>query len=350
MKSFRKRKAPMGAAPGTVVVDASAPPPQMRLIRYDAEHVQQRSIESVDDLPEELSPGEVMWLDVQGLDEAALRALADRFGFHLLLVEDIAHAPQRPKADTYDDHEVIIVRMVRLEGEELDIEQVSVILGDEFVVTFQERPGDVLDPVRARILAGRGSIRRGGPAYLAYALVDTIIDAYYPVIEGLGDLLERYEDRVLSDPSPRILGDLHRLRDHLLQLRRSLWPQRDAIGKLVRGDAPRFGPDVRVYLRDTYDHCSQLAEVTESYRELVAGLMGTHLAVVSNRMNEIMKVLTLMASIFIPLTFMAGIYGMNFDSMPELHLSWFYPALWVAMLTVAAGMILFFKRKGWFDS
>ena len=350
MKRFRKRRPPVGARPGTLALDPSTSAPTIHLLEYGPDRFEQRSVTTAAELPTAVAEGEVMWIDVQALDETLLRALGARFGLHPLLLEDIAHVPQRPKSDTYDQHEFLVTRMVRLGDDDLDVEQVSIVLGDRYVITFQERAGDVLDPVRERLRVGKGPIRRAGAAYLAYALLDTIIDAYYPVIEGLGDLLERYEDRALQDPSPAILGDLHRVRDHLLRLRRSLWPQRDAISKLVRGDAPLFEEGVRLYLRDTYDHCSQMAEITESYRELVSGLMSTHLAVVSNRMNEIMKVLTLMASIFIPLTFMAGIYGMNFDSMPELHMPWFYPALWIAMGLVAGGMVYYFKRRGWFDS
>jgi magnesium transporter len=227
------------------------------------------------------------------------------------------------------------------------MEQVSLVLAKNYVITFQEQHGDILDPVRKRLASGQGTIRKRGPDYLAYAIIDTIIDAYYPVLEVVGNHLETLESSVIENPSPAVLGELNRLKNQLINLRRVVWPQREAINELVRGDHKMVTEEVGVYLRDTYDHCIQISEVAEMYREMSTGLMNTYLSAIANRTNEVMKVLTIMASVFIPLTFMAGIYGMNFKHMPELHYEYGYTVLWIAMGIVAIIMLLFFWRKGW---
>ena len=345
----RKRQPGAGARPGAMVIPEDSPPPRIRVIHVDAGAVQERE----DVRPEELkaflsSPG-TTWIDVEGIgDEGVMRSLAEVLDLHALVLGDVVNAPQRPKAEPYEKHALLIARMVTpREPAGIDAEQVSIVVGEGYVATFQERPGDVLDPVRARIRSGKGRICTEGSGYLAYAIIDAIVDAYYPVVEALGDALEGLEEEVMQDPSPAVLRKLNGVKNTLVLLRRLLWPQRDAINGLVRGDSELFDDNARVFLRDTHDHCTQLTEVVESYRELSSGLMNTHLAVVSNRMNEIMKVLTIMASIFIPLGFLAGLYGMNFDKMPELHLPWGYPALLTVMLSVAVGMLFFFRRKGW---
>ena len=238
--------------------------------------------------------------------------------------------------------------MVRIDGPgEMDMEQVSIVFAKNYVLTFQEHYGDVLDPVRRRIRAGKGPIRQHGADYLAYAITDTIVDGYYPVLEAIGNHLEEMEDTVVTNPTPDLLRQLNQLKNRLVNLRRGIWPQREAVNQLVRGNHQAVTEEVRVYLRDTYDHCVQTSEVAEMYREMVTGLMSIYLSSIANRTNDVMKVLTIMASIFIPLTFLAGIYGMNFEHMPELHVRWAYPAVWVTMLGTAGGMITYFWRKGW---
>ena len=346
---YRKRHPPVGAGPGTLAIPEGAPAPRIRVLHYDAGDVLEQEDVQSEELAAFLDAPGTTWIDVEGIgDEGVMRALAEVLGLHALVTEDVVNTPQRPKAEPYDNHVLLIVRMVTPRPPAgIDSEQVSIVVGDRFVATFQERPGDVLDPVRARVRSGAGRIRTAGPGYLAYAILDSIIDAYYPVVEALGDALEMLEDEVMLDPSPDVLRKLNGVKNTLALLRRLLWPQRDAINSLIRGDADLIGEPVRVFLRDTHDHCTQLAEVVESYRELASGLLNTHLAVVSNRMNEIMKVLTIMASIFIPLGFLAGVYGMNFDDMPELHLPWGYPALLAVMASAAMGMLLYFWRRGW---
>jgi magnesium transporter len=221
------------------------------------------------------------------------------------------------------------------------------VVGPTYVLSFGERPGDVLDPVRTRIREGKGAIRGGGPGYLAYAILDCIIDAYYPVIERLSAKLEKLEDDVLVAPTPRLLDHLNRVKTDLVLLRRGVWPQLETLNRLLREPSRFLGEEVQVYLRDPTDHCAQLVDVIDSHRELVSGLLNTYLSVISNRTNEVMKVLTIMSAIFIPLTFVAGIYGMNFQHMPELHQEWAYPLVLGIMVAVAGVLVFYFWRRGW---
>lgn len=348
MPVFRKIHPPVGARPGTLVVARDALPPRTYAIRYSSDTLEE--IESVE--PETarklVREGSVTWVDVQGLgDEAMLRAFGDAFGLHALVLEDVVNAPQRPNAEEYNDHLLLVTRMVRMVEGRLEVEQVAVVVGSHWVLSFQERYGDVLDPVRRRLREALGPMRRSGPGYLGYALVDTIVDAYYPVTEELSENIERLEDRIMDRPSTRVLAKLNRLKTDLVLLRRGILPQREALGRLLRDRSRFLGDEVTPYLRDTFDHCDQLADVVDSNRELAAGLLNTHLTLLSNKTNDIMKVLTIMASIFIPLTFLAGIYGMNFTRMPELDSPWAYPVLLLVMLVVALGMVLWFRKRGW---
>ena len=346
---FQKRHPPIGARPGTLVFAEDAPAPRISVMRYTPEAVHAAAATTIEEIEPHRGAAGVLWVDIQGLgDPALLQAVADMFSIHPLALEDVVNAPQRPKTETYDEHQLYISRMVRLDDErKVHIEQVTLFFGSDYVLTFQERYGDVFDPVRNRVRQNLGPLRRAGADYLAYALIDTIIDHYYPVIDDISEALERLEEQVMRDPSNRTLGEINRMKGALLDLRRGVWPQRDAVNALVRGDSDFVSEPVRTYFRDTYDHTVQLSDVIETYRDINGGLFNTYLSVVSNRMNEVMKVLTIMASIFIPLTFLAGIYGMNFDSMPELHLPWMYPVLLGLMAIIALGMIVFFRRKGW---
>jgi magnesium transporter len=351
---FSKRQSRVGARPGTLVIPDEAPAPRISVIHYDETTCEEGTVEDPDELERAFDPTNVTWIDVQGFgDRSLMRQVGSMFNLHPLLMEDVVNVPQRPKAEPYGDQLLIVVRMVRLSDDDpdqiasVDMEQVSMVLSKHYLITFQEKYGDVLDPVRKRIRSGKGMIRRSGSDYLTYAIADTIIDGYYPVLESIGDRLESLEADVIYDPTPTVLADLNTMKNQLINLRRGIWPQREAINSLVRGDHNLIRPEVGVYLRDTYDHCIQTSEVTEMYREMVTGLMNTYLSAIANRTNEVMKVLTIMASIFIPLTFLAGIYGMNFKHMPELDFQYSYPMLWGVMGVTAAGMLLYFYRIGW---
>lgn len=347
---FRKRHPEVGARPGTLVIADDALLPRIRMISFNASGASDQQISDVRSLSKAVEPDTVTWIDVQGFgDESAVRKIGEIFSIHPLALEDIVNMPQRPKMQSYDHQLLVITRMVRHTAEKaVDMEQVSILMGENYVLTFQERYGDVLDPVRERIRTGKGRpIRRGGSDYLTYVIVDTIVDGFYPVIEVIGDHLEELEAHVMENPTTATLQELNGTKNMLVNLRRVVWPQRECVNAMIREDHAMVADEVRVYLRDTYDHCVQTAEVIEMYRDIATGLMNTYLSSVANRTNEVMKVLTIMASVFIPLTFIAGIYGMNFEHMPELHVRWGYPAIWVTMGLTAGGMLGYFWKKGW---
>lgn len=348
---FKKRYPKVGARPGTLVMSGDASPPAIKLVIYGPGRFETIDVADVADLEAALDPEAVNWIDVRGLgDEPTIRQIGELFHIHPLALEDIVNVPQRPKAESYDEHLLLVLRMTHLgEAETPIVEQVSLVLGSNYVLTVQEikEDGDVFDVIRKRVKSTKGRHRDRGADYLFYTLTDAIIDGYYPVLERLGDHLEDLEDEIIRNPTPSLLQVLNRTRTQLLSMRRAAWPQREALNSLVRDESPLVTPDSQLHLRDVYDHCVQTSEVIEMYREMASGLMSTYLSSISNRTNEIMKVLTIMGSIFIPLTFVAGIYGMNFQHMPELKIPWAYPLLWAVMASMSLGMLWFFRRKGW---
>jgi magnesium transporter len=325
----------------------------MRAIAYGPDGLAEQEIFSVAELRPLLEAWPVVWVNVEGLGgETVLRQLGEQFGVHRLALEDVVSSGQRPKLEAYDSYLFLVAQMPVATGGE-ETEQLSAFLGDGFLLSFQERVGDWFDPVRERIRQGRGIIRRSGSDYLTYALLDALVDAYFPVVEHVRDEIELLEEEVLSSPERDTVEKIHSVKRRLLNLRRTIGPHREAINSLLRDSAEFVKPETSVYLRDCYDHLLRLTERVEIYREQCSDLMNTYLSMVSNRMNEVMQVLTVMASIFIPLTFLAGIYGMNFNpeasplNMPELNWRWGYPAFWVVITAMAAGMILYFRRKRW---
>lgn len=350
----RKRWHPPGTAPGTLAAhgEAGDVPVRITLFRYDPERFEERILraEEIAALP---PPGDgVVWLEICGLsDPGVVRAVGEKYGFHPLALEDVLNVPQRPKIERYEDHLLIVLREVRYPEPP---EQVSVFLKEGVVVSFQERPGDAFDRIRDRLRNMKGQIRALGADFLAYALCDAVIDAFFPTLEKLGDDLEELEERVVASPSPPVFHEIRRAKQHLLDVRRAVWPARDAMNELLREETPLIRPGTRPYLRDCYDHAIQLMDMAETFREMAAGLVDEYMSSMSNRMNEIMKVLTVIATIFIPLTFVAGLYGMNFDTkaspynMPELGWRYGYPAALLVMAVVAAGMLYYFRKKKWF--
>jgi magnesium transporter len=346
---LRKRHPPVGSIPGTLMIPADATRPVIRVIDYAADHVEELEVADVASLAKYVERDSVTWVDVQGIgDETVIRAIGDLFALHPLALEDAVNVPQRPKSESYERFQLFITRMTRCDaGANVDIEQLSIFLGERFVLTLQEHAGDVLDPVRARIRSGLGPIQRAGADYLAYAIIDTVVDGYYPVLETLGDYLEDLEAETLEHARPVHLRRMYDVKRKLLELRRAIWPQREAINAMIRNEHPLVGAEVRMYLRDCHDHTVQVIDVVESYRELVGTLMDLYLSMMGQRTNDVMKVLTIVSTIFIPLTFVAGIYGMNFVHMPELQVRWAYPAVMGLMAATAAGMVVYFWRKGW---
>lgn len=349
-----------GTSPGTIRINPDAPQPKIVLIDYNEQNRSYLVLPSPKACEPHLDTESVSWVDIAGLgNEAVLREMGEVFKLHPLVLEDIVNVPQRPKVEDYDDHLVLIARMVVSKGNNRGFwsEQVSFILGKHYLLTVQEEPErDSFNPVRDRIRYNKGTIRKRGADYLAYALLDAVIDGYFPVLEEYGERIEELEDEVVSNPTRSTLEKIYQMKRELLALRRAIWPQRDAINSLIRDGSDLISEDVRVYLRDCYDHSVQVLDIVETYRELTSGLMDVYLSAVGNRMNEIMKLLTVVSAIFIPLTFIAGVYGMNFNTeesplnMPELNWYFGYPLCIAAMLLTAGGLIYFFWKRGWFEN
>jgi len=337
-----------GLAPGTLVApEGAVVPTGMHVICYDAGSLEETIVESVAELKRFRSSGRVLWVNLCGLGNTEMLAgLGALFGLHPLALEDTLTVRQRPKVEDYKENIFVVMRMLHFRGE-IDTEQVSMFLGRDFVLTVQERPGDCFEPVRERLRNGGGQIRTQGADYLMYSLIDAVTDNYYPFLESLGEVVEQLEDEVVDRPTRQSVGKVHEVKRSLLQVRRAIWPLREAISTILRDESPLLGEVARVYLRDCYDHAVQVLDMVETYRELAGGLMDVYLSSLSNKMNEVMKVLTIIATIFIPMTFIAGIYGMNFDSMPELHQSWGYPAALGVMVAIAVFMLFVFRRMGW---
>lgn len=348
-KLFQKKHTTVGARPGTLVIDEQAAEPTIRIIRFTPEEWFDDKAETISEIREHREKPGICWIDIQGLgDENLIRQVGEEFSIHMLALEDVVNVPQRPKTEAFDLHQLYISRMVSVdEDQHLEVEQVSIFFGDGFILTFQERFGDVLDPVRRRIKNHKGIIRASKSDYLAYAIIDTIIDGYYPVLEQYGEHLEQLETSVVADSTPQMLEQINKIKRNLLILRRGIWPQRDAINTLIRDDSPFVSESTKVFFRDSYDHCIQVADVLETFRETAGSLFSTYLSAIGNKQNEVMRVLTIMSSIFIPLTFMAGIYGMNFSEMPELKYRSSYPILLSVMVMTAIGMLFYFKHLGW---
>lgn len=343
-----------GTAPGTFARPADAQPTVMRVMAYGPDALHEETLTDVGRLPELRSAHPVVWLDVQGLsDIETIRAVGTAFGLHALAVEDVLHTEQRPKTELHKGGAFVVARMLAL-AEHYDDEQLAVCIGQGFVVTFQERPGDCLEPVRERIRKSGGRVRLTQADYLGYALLDAVVDHYFPVMELFGNRMEELEERVIRSPRYDVAVEIRDVKRDLLMLRRAVWPLREALNALSRDSAADIvAEDVRPYLRDCYDHTVQVVEMVEGYRELAAGLMDLYLSSVSNRMNRIMQVLTVVSTIFIPLTFIAGVYGMNFNpeaspyNMPELGWRWGYVACLGLMALVAGTLLWLFHRAGW---
>jgi len=349
----RKRYHAPGTQPGTLAAHAEAGDAPVRItsFRYDANRYEERAVVP-SEIPSLPSPeGEVLWLDVCGLsDPSVVQAIGDRFRIHSLALEDVLNVPQRPKVEWYGDHLLVVLSEIRYPDPP---EQMTFMVTDGVVVSFQERPGDAFEPVRVRLRQGRGRIRSEGADYLLYSLCDSVLDAFFPTLERLGDEVEEMEDQVLASPEPETFLAIRRLKRELMTVRHAVWPARDAMNLLLIEEHALIRPATKVFFRDCYDHTIQLMDMVETFREMVSGLVDQYMSAVSNRMNEIMKVLTIISALFIPLGFLAGLYGMNFDrsasphNMPELGWAYGYPAILLLMTIVAGGMLYFFRRKRW---
>lgn len=348
-----------GTAPGTVqhVGEQRVEEVRITIHDYDTDHVEEIPIDDIEEARPYLENPSKTWIKVYGLhDVEKLKTIWSYFDLHPLIQEDIVSTQQRPKAEQYDNCIFFVLRALHLSGtgeESLDTEQISIVLGDRFVLSFQETDKPYFNPLLDRLKIPGARIRQRGPDYLAYTMIDTVVDHYFKVLETLGDLTESLEETLIEDPSEETFRHIHQLRRTLSYFRKTVWPLRDLLNSTIRDDSPHIREETNIYLRDVYDHVVQIIDNVESYRDIIMGMHDMYMSHVSNRMNEVMKVLTIIATIFIPLTFIAGLYGMNFDpgaspwNMPELGWYWGYPASLLAMAVVAAVMIYYFKRKEW---
>ena len=349
---FKRRQVVPGESPGLLKLAQNSPQerPVITLIEYGPDCLEERKDVDSDELLAHLNNELVTWINIDGLgDLSVLRILGERFNLHPLALEDVLDTSQRPKVEQYDSYLFIVLKMLYLDSNnEIGGEQVSMFLGKTFLITLQEEPDrDVFEPIRIRIRSGTGRIRNAGPDYLTYALLDSIIDHYYPVLESIGTEIDTIEDELVENPLVRPVGSLHEHKRTLTQIRRTVWPLRDVTNLLLHEEPGLIRPETKIYLRDCYDHSIQLMDVVESYRDVLAGLTEIHISSIGLRTNEIMRVLTVITSIFIPLTFIAGVYGMNFTHMPELTKPYGYAACLLLMLIVGVGQVLYFKKRKW---
>ena len=358
MAYFTKRYHPPGTPPGTLVDEQGQDKEEViiHLIDYTAQEFVELELNDAHECSPYLERDTTTWIHVQGTVEAeTLRELGQLFGLHQLALEDVLNTGQRPKADSYDDQLFVVMNLPFIEGDTVETEQVSLFMGEHFLISFHRGEGHPFSPVMKRLRKHSGKIRERHADYLLYALLDVIIDRGYPILEYFGEQIEALEEELLKNPDKETLGQIHHTKRELLTLRRMLWPQREVVNLLIREEQPQISEDTYVYLRDCYDHTIQIMDLIEAYREMSASMLDVYLSSISHRLNEVMKVLTVIATIFIPLTFLVGVYGMNFGgrsdspwAMPELDWHYGYPLLWLLMIAMAGGMIMFFKRRGWF--
>ena len=349
---IKKRSKKLGLPPGSLVpvTDQKAKSAKVTVIDYDASNLQEKTVEDITECFPYKDTPTVTWINVDSVaDPHTVHAIGEHFGLHPLIQEDILNTDQRPKLEDFGQYIYISLKMLRLNPEDksLLVEQVSLVLGSGFVLSFQELEGDVFELIRQRIRSGKGRIREMGTDYLVYCLIDAIVDGYFTILERASDQIEALEEELMSNPNPKILQAVHKLKRESLFLRKAVWPLREVINTFQRTESKLVSDQISLYLRDVFDHTIQVIDTTETLRDMLAGMVEIYLSSLSNRMNEVMKVLTIIATIFIPLTFIAGVYGMNFQHMPELAWPWAYQFVWLVMISVALGMITYFHKKRW---
>ncbi|MDR3591376.1 MAG: magnesium/cobalt transporter CorA [Negativicutes bacterium] len=350
-KTGRSAKKP-GLPPGSLlhIGQQKLSTAKITMFSYTPAEALEKELHSPEELAAFGSTGAINWIRVTGLhDTGLIEGLCTAFGVHPLVQEDILNTEQRPKLEDYGDYLFVALKAlwVETESEELTGEQISLIIGSSYVISFQESDYDLFEPVRARLSSGKGRIRKEGSDYLAYALVDTVVDNYFNALEALGEKIEALEEVLVVQPGADDLQQIHYLKREMLRFRKALWPLREIIGCLSRGESALVKDSTLLYIRDVYDHTIQVIDTLETYRDIVSGMLDIYLSSVSNRMNQIMKVLTIISTIFIPLTFVVGVYGMNFKSMPELDWEWGYPAVWILMIVIFLFELKFFRRRKW---
>ncbi len=353
---LKKQSDKIGLSPGSLVYigQKKAKSIKIRVIDYNEEHLEGKTVKNIEEtFPYKTAPT-ITWINIDGLhDIEILKKLSEKFNIHLLTLEDILNTRQRPKIELYDDYIFVVLKMVRYKNKKLDVEQVSLIWGKNYLITFQEKEGDLFDPVRKRLKNTAGRIRKNAADYLAYALIDLIIDHYFLILDKLSEEIEHLEENILNNPDQTLVKNIHFLKRTLIRLRKSIYPMREVVNVLYQGETPLIKKSTRRFTKDLYDHIILINDSIETYREMVTSALDLYLSTMSMKMNEIMKVLTIIATIFIPLSFLAGVYGMNFNTdvspfnMPELSFPYGYIFFWILTICIGGGFLLFFKRKKW---
>jgi len=351
---IKRRSIKAGLPPGTLVHigEKRTEPVRISILDYAEDQVEEVEAGEVSDCLKYKDKPTVTWINLEGIQQIeVIEALGRHFDLHPLVLEDILNTDQRPKVEDFGVYLHIVLKMFSLDAgqEKVQSEQISLILTKKFVLSFQEGlEGDVLNPLRERIRTDKGSIRKMGADYLAYSIIDGIVDNYFVILERLGEKVEELQEELVARPDPHMLRNLHQLKNEMILLRKAVWPLREVISSLERADSPLIQSSTKIFLRDVYDHTIQVIDSIETFRDMLSGMLDIYLSSLSYRMNEIMKVLTIIATLFIPLTFIVGIYGMNFRYLPELDWRWGYFVVWAVMIAVGTGMVVYFKRKKWF--
>ncbi|MDO9567291.1 MAG: magnesium/cobalt transporter CorA [Candidatus Desulfaltia sp.] len=351
-KFIKKISKKAGLAPGTLVHIGEHKHDKIKitLIDYDATQLKETELKEIEESFYLKDKASVTWINIDGIHQVdVIEKIGSNFGIHSLILEDILNTDQRPKAQDLDDYIYIVLKMLYNDKEELKVksEQISLILGKNFLITFQEIEGDVFSSVRDRIKKGKGRIRKMGCDYLTYALIDAIVDNYFIILETFGEKIESLEEELLEKPTPQTLQTIHDIKREMIFLRKQVWPIREIINGLLKWDSQLINESIDIYFKDVYDHTIQIIDTIESFRDVLSSMVDIYLSTISNKMNEVMKVLTIIATIFIPVTFIAGVYGMNFKYMPELDWKWGYYAVWFIIASVIISMLCYFKRKSW---
>lgn len=344
----RNRKA--GAPPGTIVYEGEERSERVKisLIEFNETEFIEKDFYDLSECLGHVDTKMVRWINVDGIHEVALiEAIGKKFNIHALTLEDVVNTNQRPKFEDYENYVVAIMKMIYYDSD-LHSEQLSVVLLDGLVISFQEaHGGDAFDMIRNRIRQGKGRIRRMGADYLAYALIDAVVDCYFTILERIGDKIEVLEEELITEPTKATLQELHHMKREMIFVRKAVWPMRELINNMERSETELIKPSTDIYLRDVHDHTIRVIDTVETFRDLLSGMMDIYLSSVSNKMNEVMKVLTIITTIFVPVTFIAGVYGMNFDNMPELHSKWGYAVTWGVMIIIMVSLIFYFRKKKW---
>ncbi len=353
-RTIKSKSKKIGLEPGTLVYTGEKPSGEIKieLINYSESIITEKEIKNVGEGFSFVNQNSITWIDISGLNNIQMiEQIGKKFNFHPLVLEDILSTNQRPKINDYEDYVFIVFRTFDYDGTKKIINgnQISLIFGKNYLISFREVDGKLFEAVESRLRNNKVRIRKSGTDYLAYSLIDTVVDNYFNILEKIGEEIEDVEDKLIGNPQPENLHSIHRLRREMILLRKSVWPLREVINVMERGETALIKKSTGIFLRDLYEHTVQIIDTIESYRDMVSGMLDTYLSSVSNRMNEVMKVLTIIATIFIPITFVAGVFGMNFKHMPELDWYWAYPiGFWAVMIIITGLMIFYFKRKNWF--